>query len=290
MFAALAACSPKPMVPAPIHNPNGLAADAYAPRGWTWSPISSVAPYRRYGVGSPPRVPRAEVLILPERSPAEAWFPVANALMGRGYTVWLADAQPGPLRTAAAQAMVRDVIRRGASGRLMVLGEGRGAVAALTVAGKAHAVVLWSPVVGSPPFLVPRWEAWTMRTLGLGGLKLLGQSGRRAGDPGGDPLAQAWMRANPFLRPAPPTYASLGGYESDMRLAVSGAAGRLKGVMIRATGGDPSANALCASLADCRPIAPGVEPMIAVFDEATKEVSLGAPPPPAGKKRPVPAA
>jgi len=286
---SLAACSPKPVEPAPIRNPSGLPSDAYAPRGWTWSPIPNERVTRRYGVGSPPRVVRAEVLILPERAPAEAWFPVVNALTARGYTVWLADPQPAPLPASAARRMVQDVIRGGSSGRLMVLGEGRGAVSALAAASAARAVVLWSPVVGSPPVEVPAWEDRVIRALHLGQFAVLNQKGWREGDPRGDALAQAWMRANPTLRPRTPTYSSLYEYRADMALAAQ-RAGALKGVPVRTTSGDAAANALCAASADCRPLAPGVAAAIAVFDKATEEVTLGAPPPLVGKKRPAPAA
>ncbi len=289
----LAACSPKPVEPAPIRNPSGLGADAYPPRGWTWSPIPGPGLPRRYGVGSPPRVPRAEVMILPEREPAEAWFPVVNALTARGYTVWLADPQPAPLDAAKVNALRSQVIRGGSSGRLLVLGQGRGAVEALSSASGVMGMVLWSPIVGSAPYVVPRWEGDAMRFLGLGGTPLLGQKGWRDGDPPGDPLAQAWMKANPTLRPKPPTYGQIALYEAQIgALKPSNYLADLRrGVPVWFSGGDEAARAACAASSDCRPIAPGVTALIAAFDEATKEVTLGAPPPPVGKKRkPAPAA
>ena len=287
MLGALAACSPKPVEQGPIRNPGNLANDAYPPRGWTWSPIPSAAPTRRYGVASPPRVPRAEVLILPERGPGEVWFPVVNALNARGYTVWLADPQPAPLRASAARRMVQEVVRGGSSGRLMVLGEGRGAVSALTAGPAARAMVLWSPVIGSPPIKVPEWEMGAARTLHLGQFAVLNQKPWREGGPKVDELAQAWTRANSSLRPRTPTYSDIYEYRADMTLAAEIGA-KMKGVVVRTTGGDAAANAVCAAQPDCKPIAPGVEAMIAVFDKATEEVTLGAPPPPVGKKKSLP--
>jgi hypothetical protein len=282
---SLAACSAPPYEPKDVRSPPNLADDAYPPRGWAWSRIPKQPRARRYGVASPPRAPKAEVLILPERAPAETWFPVVNALVEHGYNVWLADPLPSPLGQATAFDLRFDVIRKGSSDRLLILAEGRGAVAALGPSLGARGMVLWSPITGSAQAAVPVWELKAMVKVGLGRMGVLRPSYGDGGVRRGDALAEAWIKANPSLKPVRPTYAPLLDYEAERQsLAGPRSPGRRPDEPIWINGGDAAAKAACKRF-DCKPIAAGVAPMIEVFDGLTRDATLGAPPPPVGKKR-----
>ena len=62
------------------HAPGSLSPRFYAPPGWAWGRIVLADRTElRYGVASPPVVPRGSVLVLPDRDePAEVWFETEN--------------------------------------------------------------------------------------------------------------------------------------------------------------------------------------------------------------------
>jgi lysophospholipase len=87
----LAACGRVDDARAPFlesRTPPSLAGRFYPPEGWAWGLVKPGAyPEQRYGVGSPPVVPRADVLIVPGfGESAETWFETAGDLIARGTT------------------------------------------------------------------------------------------------------------------------------------------------------------------------------------------------------------
>lgn len=85
--------------------PPGLAARDWPPAGWAWGLIQIDGhPPQRYGVAAPASAPRAQVLILPGYgAAAEDAFPLASALIDRGYEIWTLDGagQGGSGRSAS---------------------------------------------------------------------------------------------------------------------------------------------------------------------------------------------
>ena len=139
--------------------PVGLQDRFYAPRGWTWSTLKVGSEAWRYGVASPPMVPKGSVLILSGgEEPAEVWFETTNDLIARGYTVWLlkvGTSGQGALDPDGLQTMIRSIIRPKRSDHFVIVGDGLGSTLALeTLAGTAinglRSAVLASPVLASP--------------------------------------------------------------------------------------------------------------------------------------------
>lgn len=225
---------------------------------------------RRYGVGSPAKAMRAQVVILPGRAPAEAWFETANRLIDRNYGVWIVDPLPGPVPPAVLKAMVDKVVRPGEGRRLVLIGDGDGAQAALMAGAGADLVVLWSPKLAAPAEGLAPWAV----KLGLGKQAPLGAPRWKEGEPKGDGVAAAWMAANPALRPRPQSF--------EQRLAARAQALKAQSARpttaVRMAGGDAEALALCRALKDCKPIAPGADAAAAAFDALTADDAFSAPP------------
>ncbi|MBV9996577.1 MAG: alpha/beta hydrolase [Caulobacteraceae bacterium] len=214
--ALLAACGARDPGGAFVDSrpPPGLAERFHPPEGWAWGLVSTGGPLHRYGVAAPAAVAGADILVLPdEGETAETWFETIRELGGAGYTVWVLEAvgQGGSERlktadrkrgdagfaddVAAAQAMIGQVIRP--RGPLILLGEGTGAlIAARTVETGAHPAGLilsgspCAPDVG----LLRAWSA-AADDAALG----------RTHDAWRGAVTNAWRRANPDLRPRPPT-------------------------------------------------------------------------------------
>lgn len=128
----LAACNRGPEAE---RSAEPLALRFTAPDGWTWGLVQPKGEKAlRYGVGSPPRVPLATVVIVPPvGEPSEAWFETARDLISDGANVWLLDRSPGGIDAdvAALRGLVSAVVRPDDRGPLILLGQGDGAVTAL---------------------------------------------------------------------------------------------------------------------------------------------------------------
>lgn len=120
----------------------------------------------RYGVSSPPVVPRGSVLILPDRDePAEVWFETANDLLSRGLTVWVLESAagrgPGALDAGkgAISRMVEAVIRAKPDKPLVLVAHGLGATLALRAIGQGQAPGVNGAVLSSPALELARIDA-----------------------------------------------------------------------------------------------------------------------------------
>ncbi len=198
-------------------TPPDLAARFFQPEGWAWGFVQVGSnPPQRYGVASTWRVPRATVIILPDTQDcAEAWFETATELTHRRYTVWILDraSECGSGRAsapvdrvdvtsfapdiAAVKALLRVVIRPGGDKPVILIGQGQGAILALSAAEQGlriDGLVLSSPSMQSPT----EWRPWSRTTPDAF------QSGKTH-DPWRGHVTQSWMTANPDLRGAGPS-------------------------------------------------------------------------------------
>lgn len=271
----LSACGRAVKAPDMPRAPVGLQERFYAPRGWTWSALPVAGCAWRYGVASPPMVPKGSVLILAgSEDPAEVWFETANDLIGKGYTVWLLDVGvcgQTALDPEAASRMISAVIRPKPHAGLVIVGDGLGAALALNAlaAGKITSVrgmVLASPVLDAPRLDLNLSDdqsaavvLWTHR-LHLGWLPLPGDGQahpRKPADANLDPqrarLASAWRRSDPALRVHRTTFGWLWSASQQIEHArhprVS-TADEVPTVML-AEPGDERAKAACRALPAC---------------------------------------
>ena len=232
-------------------TPPGLATRFYPPEGWAWGLVTAGGfPPQRYGVASPPAVPRAQVLIVPGLGEsAEGWFETARDLVARGATVWILDraGQGGSGRfsgprdiihtpsfgpdIAGVQAMGEVVIRPGSGPPFFILASGDGAVPALlaVAAGtRVDGLILSAPRLADSASTPVRDVA--MVRMGLGGLPAPGRRAWSREGPDGvalglthDPwrgrVADAWRLANPDLRVSGTSLAWQAGYAAASRKA-----------------------------------------------------------------------
>jgi lysophospholipase len=185
-------------------------------------------------VASPPRRPRADVLILTGyEEPAEAWFETVRTLTADGYVVWVLEpvgaggsgryGMPRDLRHAttldpdvlAARAMAGQVIERRPLIVLASQSAAPTALRALESGLKAEGLILSSPTLRAEPEADPS-RAELMRTVWLGGIRASGEGWRREGpddralglthDAARGRVRLAWQTANPDLRLGGPSY------------------------------------------------------------------------------------
>ncbi len=277
LLPAVAGCDKGSKAPDLPHAPGSLSARFYAPPGWAWGRIVLTDRSElRYGVSSPPGVPRGAVLVLPGRDePAEVWFETANDLLARGYTVWVLEAAgrgPGALDPAkgALQQMVGAVIRP--RGRPLVLVcQGLGSTLALRALGDGRAPEVTAAVIASPtlelagadvalaPEPLETAAEWATRAR-AGWIPLPGDGQPRLGGPapaGLDPrraqLAAIWRRSDPSLKPARTSLGWVWGYDQAIRLARAPTpyAGVKIPVVMPALAADQLAARACKRLATC---------------------------------------
>jgi lysophospholipase len=279
VMLCLAGCGQRASAPDLPHAPASLTPRFYAPRGWTWGTIKLVdGQALRYGVASPPVVPRANVLILPDRSePAEVWFETVGDLTDRGYTVWVLEAAEargaGALDPAkgALQTMAGAVIRPSARQPLVLVGQGLGATLALRAMAEGRAPGVQAALIASPtlelasidmhvaPEQVETAAEWASRAR-LGWIELPGDGQPRLThvsavglDPRRAGLAAAWRRSDPSLQPRRTTLGWVWGYDQTI-LAARGAAslvGVTAQVVMAATSGDQRAIDTCKGMQAC---------------------------------------
>ena len=309
----LAACGRAPEARAPFlesRTPPGLAGRFYPPEGWAWGLVrTGDFPAQRYGVGSPPVVPRAEILIVPGYGEsAETWFETANDLIARGATVWILDraGQGGSERfaaprdvvhapsfapDAAAIRAVRDVVIRGRPERpFLILASADGAVAAmraLETGLAADGLILSAPRLAPPAPAAPL-QALALR-VGLGHLPAPGRRRWTRNGPDGVALGlthdrmrggvtDAWRLANPDLRVSGPSLAWVAGYAAASRAAARDApALRTPVLVLLPDGGQGPLQALCRRLPRCegRTIA-GARPALHLEQDSARKVWLEA--------------
>ncbi|MET3667294.1 alpha/beta hydrolase [Caulobacter sp. 1776] len=223
---------------AETRTPPSLGSRFYPPQGWSWGYVrSGEGLIQRYGVSAPPVAPRATILILTGYGEsAEAWFETASALNAQGFTVWVLERQgqggserATPWRdlghadsfdpdVAAVRALTNGVVRPRMDIPFVVLGHSEGGLVALRAAEQGlsmDGLILSSPAFGLTAAPRSREDfarfAPAMRTLRLGWIRTLDQSGWRRDGPDGvqsgathDPqrgkVQAAWMLANPDLR------------------------------------------------------------------------------------------
>jgi len=238
--------------------PPELAARFYPPQGWAWGLISAGGrPAQRYGVSSPPVVPRAEVVILPgSGESAEMWFETARDLNARGAVVWILDRAgqggsarsarprecvhaPDPEADAAAVRALRAAVAQGGPNRRMILlaadDAAAAALKALQEGAPFDALVLSAPRLPGGP-LSPLQSAAVR--IGLGGLPAdTARAWSRDGpddvalglthDPWRGRVRRAWALANPDLRDVGPTLATRAALVETGQATLKGAAPRL---------------------------------------------------------------
>lgn len=263
--------------------PPGLSARFQPPEGWAWGFLQTAgAPPQRYGVASPPVVPRASVLILPGAGEsAESWFETAHDLLQDGATVWILErtAQGGSGRytaprdlmhapsvepdVAAVRAMLRTVIRPEPGAPLIVLADADAAVIALRAVqtgAPASGLILSAPRIGDA---ATRADSLKVR-LGLGRSRPPGCHAWRRSDPdararglttdrwrGG--VEHAWETANPDLRMSCTSLAWRQAMAGAGRLALRDAARvRLPVLVMTPERGSWPDPALCSRLRQCR--------------------------------------
>ena len=277
LLGTLTGCGRQGQAPDLPHAPGSLSPRFYAPPGWAWGRIVlGDRTELRYGVASPPVVPRGAVLVLPDRDePAEVWFETANDLMGRGYTVWTLEGAgrgAGALDPAkgALQQMIGAVIRP--HGRPLVLvGQGLGSTLALRALGEGHAPEVTGAVIASPtldlagadlsasPEQLETAAEWATRAR-AGWVPLPGDGQPRFGgtppvglDPKRAQLTATWRRSDPSLRPARTTLGWVWGYDQAIHLAraPSPYAGVKVRVVMPAVAADQLAARACKRLPTC---------------------------------------
>ncbi|MFO1015706.1 MAG: alpha/beta hydrolase [Caulobacteraceae bacterium] len=231
LLIVLAACQKQDGVEEPFalsQTPGALGARYYTPDGWAWGFFQlGDSPIQRYGVASPPVVPRGQILVLPGYGEsAEGWFETVKDLERAGFTVWvleapgqggsgrwLPDRQTGHAKDMQAEAnalraFIRTVIRPSGEDRLFLLASGEAFPVALAAAedgaGPLAGVILSGPSVPTAPS--PRFSLAAPGDKAIAG----GAPWRRPGD--GPPLSPraaaqaAWQLTNPDLRLGPYTW------------------------------------------------------------------------------------
>jgi lysophospholipase len=287
LLGLLAACgrdgAREPFVDSQV--PPGLAGRFYPPEGWAWGLVQAGdLPPQRYGVGSPPVVPRADVLVIPGTGEsAEVWYETARDLVSRGATVWILDraGQAGSGRfggrrdiahvpsfeaeAAGLRAMRETVILRRPERRFVILASADGAVPVLrTLQGApmpVDHVVLSSPQLSRGE--TPTASARLAVGVGLGRLPAPGAVPWRRGGPDGVALglthdrrrggvADLWRLANPDLRISGQSLGWRAAYGAASRLAWEEATKVSAPVMMLLPGGDTAeAERLCRRLPRC---------------------------------------
>jgi len=277
LLGTLAACDRAAKAPDLPHAPGSLAPRFYAPPGWAWGRmVLADRTELRYGVASPPVVPRGSVLVLPDRDePAEVWFETAGDLLARGYTVWVLEGAgrgAGALDPAkgALQQMTGAVIRP--HGRpLVLIGQGLGSTLALRALGEGHAPGVTAAMIASPtldlaaadlsvaPEQLETAAEWATRTR-AGWIPLPGDGQPRLGgaaptglDPRRAQLTATWRRSDPSLKPGRTTLGWVWGYDQAIRLAraPSPYAGVHIPVVMPAVASDTLAARACKRLSTC---------------------------------------
>lgn len=277
-FLALS-CSRQTHTPDLPHAPTSLTPRFYAPPGWAWGRLTLAdGQVVRYGVSSPPVVPRGSVLILPDRDePAEVWFETANDLLSRGLTVWVLESAagrgPGALDAGkgAISRMVEAVIRAKPDKPLVLVAHGLGATLALRAIGQGQAPGVNGAVLSSPALELARIDAdlspetvesaaeWLSRARagwialpGDGQPRLLlrpasGLDPKRAG------LAATWRRSDPALKLKTTTFGWVWGYDQGILAArAAEPVGRPSiPVTMAAEAADLRARDACARLSTC---------------------------------------
>ena len=220
MIGGLAAgChGPVPVQPfAESRTPPDLASRFFQPEGWAWGFIQVGSnPPQRYGVVSTWRVPRATIIILPDTQDCtEAWFETATDLTHRRYSVWVLDRASecgsGRIRApsdrvdvasfapdiAAVKSLLRIVVRPNGDTPVILLGQGQGAILALSAVEtglKVDGLVLSSPSMKS----TAEWRPWSRSTPDA-------FQSAKTHDPWRGHVTQSWMTANPDLRGSGPS-------------------------------------------------------------------------------------
>ena len=261
----LAGCGKAPKAPDMPRAPVGLQERFYAPRGWTWSTLKVGDDAWRYGVSSPPIVPRGSVLILAgEDDPAEVWFETVNDLIGMGYAVWVLQGHPTAAPSEALNIMARQVIRPRAGQPLVVIADGMGANVALDALAKGaepvDAIILQRPAVRTADRV--RWlrpeqaqtvAGWAVK-LRLGGLHAPEfeepLASRADFDPKRAALTAAWLRSDPALRSRPMTWGRVEGYDRTVSRLKTPVTNPPRTPVIMADA-DGTLAALCARVAGC---------------------------------------
>ena len=246
--------------------PVGLQERFYAPRGWTWSALRVGDSGWRYGVASPPMVPRGSVLIVTGGDdPAEVWFETANDLIGKGYSVWVLQAHPTVAPNEALGVMTGQVIRPRAGQPLVVIADGFGANVALDALGKGagpvDAIILQRPgksIADRVRWLTPEQAqtvaAWAGK-LRLEGLRVPALEAKVSTLPDADPnraaLAAVWLRSDPALRSVPVTWGWINGYDQTVSRLTSPVANRSRTPVIMADESGALVG-LCARTVGCQ--------------------------------------
>ena len=220
MIGGLAAgChGPVPVQPfAESRTPPDLASRFFQPEGWAWGYVQVGSdPPQRYGVATTWRVPRATIIILPDTQDCtEAWFETATDLTHRRYSVWVLDRASecgsGRIRApsdrvdvasfapdiAAVKALLRIVVRPNGDTPVILLGQGQGAILALSAVEtglKVDGLVLSSPSMKC----TAEWRPWSRSTPDA-------FQSVKTHDPWRGHVTQSWMTANPDLRGSGPS-------------------------------------------------------------------------------------
>ena len=258
--------------------PPGLAERFYPPENWAWGLIQiGDAPAQRYGVGAPPVVARADVLILPDDGEsAETWFETARDLQGAGYAVWVLEGvgQGGSGRSAtsrfdadvaATRGMIDTVIRPQPRRPLILLGEGAGgfvAARAVEAGASPAALILSGADCGAPP------AAGDWRRDGPDDF-----AAHRTHDAWRGAVTHAWQVINPDLRlggPSPQWRAALADLQS--RTAADAARIQVPTLTLQA---QPSPGCLAPPGTVLRTI-PGAGPALELEDDARRGPWLAA--------------
>jgi lysophospholipase len=281
----LCGCEGKPIETGEIHIPPSLSERFYPPPGWAWGKLKvEGVPTLRYGVATPTRAVKAELLLLPGTGePAEAWFETANALVDRGYEVWALDwaGQGGSARwggakdrlyalsldpdVAAIRLMVARIIRPKSRAPLILVGDGLGAQLALRALADGVPGVAGA-VLGAPD-LSPRstrlvepfggWGADLAGRVGFGRPFVAGEHSWKAPArvaPDRGRVRDAWMQTNPDLRSGGASLAWTAAYNRSAATARDPAVlGRTKAaVLMVAETRDGGARNACFAMKGCR--------------------------------------
>ncbi len=276
---SLTGCGQRSRTPDLPHAPASLTPRFYAPRGWTWGTIHLPdGQALRYGVASPPVVPRGHVLVLPDRNePAEVWFETLNDLNEQGYTTWVLEGAntkgAGALSPAqgALQTMTGAVIRPTTKQPVVLVAQGLGATLALRAMAEGRAPGVKAAILASPTLdqagidmnidaeRVATVAEWASR-LRLGWIALPGDGQPRLThiptsglDPKRAGLAATWLRADPSLKPRRTTLGWVWGYDQAIQAARAATpyAGPIPKITMAATAADDQAAAACRRLSTC---------------------------------------
>ena len=258
--------------------PAGLGAGQLPPSGWAWGYIQTgQRPPQRYGVTSPPIVPKADIVILPGYGEsAEVWFETVRDLVLEGYTVWVLEraGQGGSGRyvlprdmgyvpsfepdISTLRAFVRTIVRPRIGRPLILVGYADGAVVGLRAVQTGlivDGIVMVSPmttkpfahrIIGLERFPSPGWKPWHQRmpddfTRGLTHDRLRGST------------RSAWQAANPDLRMAGPSRGWIAAFGEASHQALDQAAATEAPILvITGNSADADIMALCRSAKHCR--------------------------------------